>query len=74
MIHWMLRGSEANCYTDFSGNCQGASLLLCQSLCGHSPALHEMFPGNCSDTARLLPGECPDDSPDVAQTVRGLRR
>jgi hypothetical protein len=30
--------------------------------------MHEMFPGNCSDTARLLHGEYPDDSPDVAWT------
>jgi hypothetical protein len=35
------------------------------------PGLREMFPGNCSDTARLLPGECPDDSSDIARMLRG---
>jgi hypothetical protein len=65
MIHWMLRVSQAN----FSGNCRDVSSLLCQPLCGHSPALHEMFPGNCSDTAQKLPGDFPDDSPDASWTA-----
>jgi hypothetical protein len=30
-----------------------------------------MLPGNCSDTARLLPGDCPDDSSDVGRMLRG---
>jgi hypothetical protein len=41
-------------------NCPDASWLLYQPLCGHLPVLREMFPDNCPDTARLLPGECPD--------------
>jgi hypothetical protein len=36
-----------------------------------------MFPGNCSDTARQLPGKHPNASPDatrvVARTLRGVR-
>lgn len=30
-----------------------------------------MFPGNRSDTARLLLGECPDASSDVGRMLRG---
>jgi len=52
----------ADCY----GNCQVACEPLRQPWCGHSPALCETFPANCSDTARKLPGNCPDDSADTA--------
>jgi hypothetical protein len=55
--------------------------ILCppgELLRGHLPVLREMFTGNNSDTARLLPGECPVDSSDVARmfrrTLRGMRR
>jgi hypothetical protein len=34
--------------------------------------LREMFPGNCSETTRLLPSECLDDSSDAARTLRDL--
>jgi len=70
----MLRVCQANCYADFSGNRPDASWLLRQPQRGHLPALREMFPGNCSDTDRLLPGECPDDSSDVAQMLRRISR
>lgn len=63
---WTLCVRQRNCFADSSGNCPAASRLLRQSLCGHSPVLREMFPGNCSDTARLLSGKCPDNSADVA--------
>lgn len=33
--------------------------------------LREMFPGNCSDIARKLSGDCPHDSADVARTRTG---
>ncbi len=33
--------------------------------------LREMFPGNCSDTAWKLSGDCPHDSADVARTRSG---
>lgn len=32
------------------------------------------FSNNCSDTARLLPGECPDDSSDVGRMLRRMLR
>ena len=50
---WTLRVRQTNCFVDSSGNCRDASRLLRQLVCGHSPVLREMFPGNCSDTARL---------------------
>jgi hypothetical protein len=57
---------------DFIGNCpdtSGPSREL-------SSALREMFPANCSDTARQLLGECPDDSSVAARifhrTLRGM--
>lgn len=67
----MLRVREMNCFADFSGNYPDASRLLHQPPCGHSPVLRKMFPGNCSDTTRLLPGDCPDDSSDVGWMLRG---
>ncbi len=81
-VNWtptrMLRVRQANCHADFNDNCPDASWLLRQSLRGHLPALREMFPGNCSDTARLLPGRftgrCADVAPDTARdAARTLR-
>jgi len=77
----MLRVCQATCfvtcYVDSTGNCPDTSGQLRQPLRGHSSVLREMFPGNCSDTARLLPGKHPDASPDatrvVARTLRGVR-
>jgi hypothetical protein len=51
---------------DFTSNCQDTSGQLRQPLRGHSSVLREMFPGNCSDTARKLPGKHPDDSSDAS--------
>jgi hypothetical protein len=51
-----------------------ASWLLRKPLRGHSPELREMFPGNYSDSERLLPGECPDDSSDLARIESRTRR
>jgi hypothetical protein len=51
---WMLRVRQANCYADLSDDCPDASWLLRQPLRGHLAALREMFPGDCSDTARLF--------------------
>lgn len=68
---WTLRVCQMNCFADSSGNCPDASRLLRQPPCAHSPVLREMFPGNCSDTARLLPGDCPDDSSGAGRMLRG---
>lgn len=68
---WTLRVRQTNCFADSSGNCPDASRLLRQPLCGHSPVLREMISGNRSDTARLLPGDRPDDSSDVGWMLRG---
>ena len=69
----LLRGRQPVCFVicgvDFSGNCQVTCEPLRQPWCGHSPALCEIFPANCSDTTRKLPGNCPDDSPDAARTA-----
>lgn len=59
---WTLRVCQMNCFADSSGNCPDASRLLRQPPCGHSPVLRERFPGNCSDTAWKLSGDCPHDS------------
>jgi hypothetical protein len=81
----MLRVRQATCFVtccvDFTSNCQDTSGQLRQPLRGHSSVLREIFPGNCSDTARTLPGKHPDDSSDaspdatrvVARTLRGVR-
>jgi hypothetical protein len=77
----MLRVRQAICFVtccvDFTSNCQDTSGQLRQPLRGHSSVLREMFPGNCSDTARQLPGKHPNASPDatrvVARTLRGVR-
>ena len=49
-------GRHAGCCADCGGNCE----VICQPSCelwrGHSPALGEMFPANCWDMSRLLPG------------------
>ena len=69
----LLRGRQPGCFVvcgvDFSGNYQVACEPLRQPWCGHSLALCETFPANCLDTARKLPGNCPDDSPDAAWTA-----
>ena len=69
----LLRGRQPVCFVicgvDFSGNCQVTCEPFRQPWCGHSPALCETFPSNCSDTARKLPGNCPDDSSDAARTA-----
>jgi hypothetical protein len=62
----MLRIYRADWLANFTGNCLDASRLLRQPLCGHFLVLREMTPGNCSDTARKLPGHCQYYSPDVA--------
>jgi hypothetical protein len=54
---------------DFTSNCQDTSGQLRQPLRGHSSVLREMFPGNCSDIARQLPGKHPDASPDATRVV-----
>ena len=43
------------CFADFTGYCPDIYQPLRQPLRGHSSLLREMFPGNCSDTARQLP-------------------
>jgi len=69
----LLRGRQLGCFVvcgvDFSGNCHVTCEPLRQPWCGHPPALCETFPANCLDTARKLPGNCPDDSPDAARTA-----
>jgi hypothetical protein len=50
------RGCFLICFADFTGNCPDIYQPLRQPLRGHSSLLREMFPGNCSDTARQLPG------------------
>ena len=84
IIRWMLRGlihdlptgHQLGCYVDFGGNCSDTSGQSRQPLRGHSPTWRKMFPANCSDIARQLPGKCPDDSSVVARmfrrTLRGM--
>jgi len=52
----MIRRTLPGCCADCGGNCE----VICQPSCelwrGHSPALGEMFPANCWDMSRLLPG------------------
>jgi hypothetical protein len=59
-----------SCDADFVGNCQVICEPLRPPLCEHFPVLREMFPHNCLDTEQLLRGECPDDSSDIARTIR----
>ena len=58
------------CGVDFIGNCHVTCEPLRKPWCGHSPALCETLPANCSDTGRKLPGWligcCADDSADTA--------
>ena len=61
----LLRDLRPDCY----GDCQVACEPLRQPWCGHPPALCETFPANCLDTARKLPGNYLDDSPDAARTA-----
>ena len=78
VIAWLLSGNCTAIPGHLPGNSPDASLLLRQPLRGQSPALREMFPGNCSDTTRLSPSECPADSSDVARMflrmLRGMLR
>ena len=70
---WTLRVCQMNCFADSSGNCPDASRLLRQPLCGHLPVLREMPPGNCSATARLLPGRFIGRWAAVAPDVARIR-
>jgi hypothetical protein len=69
----LLRGRQPVCFVicggDFTGNCHVTCEPLRQPWCGHPPALCETFPANCLDTARKLPGNCPDDSSDATRTA-----
>ena len=60
MIRRTLSGRHAGCGADCGGNCEAICQSSCQLWCelwrGHSPALGEMFPANCRDMSRLLPG------------------
>jgi len=56
MIRWTLPGCCAGCCADCGGNCEVICQQSCQLWRGHSPALGEMFPANCRDMSRLLPG------------------
>jgi len=69
----LLRGRQPVCFVicgvDFSGNCQVTCEPFRQQWRGHSPALCDTFPAKCPGTARKLPGNCLDDSPDAAWTA-----
>jgi hypothetical protein len=74
-VAWMFHACCADCcvtcFADFTGNCPD----IYQPLRGHSSLLREMFPGNCSDTTRQLPGcfagRCATCQPSASCLRRG---